>query len=552
MTVEAGTRADERVAGRVWVVRLDPYGRPSAGTVKLTCSRPGCPEERFPEGAAAGRRAAVEHVKQHLAQVRAAGGPRALASCVCRAADCAWHTADPTAPAHGRPKLLAGADRCGGAVVLSVYKDRAGRLWRIAETCTRCAALIPGCQILATAVPPARGTGTGQTVREPAFEHRRDGAAVGPREVVAFSDPAPSAIDAAPSPAVRQVPVPPARADAPAASRRVGHRQWGKIGQWVVPAELRPVDLRDELIDLGDAYRAYQARTSPDLAVLAALHQRKADAFTAWADATGDHALRRESLRAEKAAQETHRQRTGHLPAAPDAVAEAAAGVVDGPVVDRLLTPHQAVHARTVLDWAAAHAPAPDAGTRLAVLMLGLRAARSGTGNITGQDLAGWLADDAPQVLERLVTEGWLRLPGTVTAVMASRPEEPTAFTVPCLLPDRTSPFGFGKTTRSRISGWAQKVVSDRKLRKKKASAADRLLALHTAAHACPDGRLGRAQDDGLDLARVAAFSTLTAAQAAEHTGLLVAADWLTGTTVTGGRLFGQLAERVLPLGGLL
>ncbi|MHA6757260.1 hypothetical protein [Streptacidiphilus sp. PAMC 29251] len=39
---------------------------------------------------------------------------------------------------------------------MSVYTDRAGRLWRIAETCTRCAALIPDCQVLAAAVPPAR------------------------------------------------------------------------------------------------------------------------------------------------------------------------------------------------------------------------------------------------------------------------------------------------------------------------------------------------------------------------------------------------------------
>lgn len=189
---------------------------------------------------------------------------------------------------------------------------------------------------------------------------------------------------------------------------------------------------------------------------------------------------------------------------------------------------------------------------RLAVLMLTLRAARAGTGNITGQDLTGWLQNDAERVLEHLVADGWLRLPGTVAEVMASRSEDPTAITVPTLLPERPRPFSFGKTTRARISGWAQKAVGDRKLRKKKLGATARLLALYTAAHARPDGRLGPAEDGGLDLDQVAAFCVLTPDQVGEHAGLLVAADWLTEADTAGGRLRGQLTERVLPLGGLL
>ncbi|WP_052443169.1 hypothetical protein [Streptacidiphilus neutrinimicus] len=143
----------------------------------------------------------------------------------------------------------------------------------------------------------------------------------------------------------------------------------------------------------------------------------------------------------------------------------------DGPLVDYLLTAGQAAHAREVLDYAVAHAPLPQAEVRLAVLMLALRAARASTGNITGQDLTGWLGGDADQVLKRLVDAGWLRLPGTVDKVIASRTEDPTAFTIPELLPDRPWLLEFGKTTRSRISGWAQKVIGDRKLRKKKATA---------------------------------------------------------------------------------
>ena len=62
MAVEAGARQQERVAGWVWTVRLDPHGRPSAGAVKLSCSRPACADQRVPGGAAAGRKAAIGHV----------------------------------------------------------------------------------------------------------------------------------------------------------------------------------------------------------------------------------------------------------------------------------------------------------------------------------------------------------------------------------------------------------------------------------------------------------------------------------------------------------
>ncbi|GED83212.1 hypothetical protein [Streptomyces sp. 6-11-2] len=313
-----------------------------------------------------------------------------------------------------------------------------------------------------------------------------------------------------------------------------------------MPHDLEPDALRVELIELGDAFRAYQQRTEPDLAPLAELHERKARAFRQWADVSSDSSLRHEAHRAEKAAQTTremHENRGGQ-PAGDTAD--------DGPAVERLLTRNQAVHARTVLDYVAVHAPHPEAEVRLVVLMLTLRAARAGTGNITGQDLNGWLQNDAERVLQQLVAAGWLRLPGTVAEVMASRPEDPTAFTVPALLPDQPHPFAFGKTTRSRISGWAQKAVGDRKIRKKKLGAATRLLALYTAAHTHPDGQLGHLQDGGLHLDQVAAFCTLPPDEVAHHAELLVTADWLAVADTAGNRLRGQLAERVWPLGGLL
>ncbi|UQA91345.1 hypothetical protein [Streptomyces halobius] len=217
-----------------------------------------------------------------------------------------------------------------------------------------------------------------------------------------------------------------------------------------------------------------------------------------------------------------------------------------------LLDISAAVHARTVLEYVAVHSPDPEAEVRLAVLMLTLRAARAGTGNITGQDLTGWLQGDAERVLQQLVAADWLRLSGTVADVMASRSEDTTAITVPTLLPEQPRPFTFGKNNRARISGWAQKVVGDRKIRKKKLGATARLLALYTAAHTRPDDRLGHPEDDGLPVDQVAAFCTLPPEQVGENAELLIAADWLTEADTDQGRLRGQLTERILPLGGLL
>ncbi|UQA90748.1 hypothetical protein [Streptomyces halobius] len=544
MAVEAGTRQDERVAGRVWTVRLDPYGRPSAGAVRLSCSRPACTDQRFPGGAAAGRKAAIGHVNAHLAHIRAGGGPRGEAWCACRAADCAWHTPDPEAGRRGGTRP-AGAVRCGGPVVLTVYADRAGRLWRIAEMCARCAAATPNCRVLDTSPPPTRTApaGTAQAAKTP--DAQPAGGTVGAHAAAVFSDHGPSPA-ASSSPTAAPGPVPRARAASPGGASRPAKRR-GKIAQRTVPHDLEPDVLRLELIELGDTFRAYQQRTEPDLVLLAELHERKARAFALWADVSGDGSLRHEAKRAEKAAQTTrqmHDNRTGQ-------VADDTAGG-DGPVVERLLTRNQAVHARTVLDYAAAHAPHPQAEVRLAVLMLTLRAARAGTGNITGQDLTGWLQGDAERVLQQLVAADWLRLPGTVADVMASRSEDPTAITVPTLLPEQPRPFTFGKNNRARISGWAQKVVGDRKIRKKKLGATARLLALYTAAHTRPDGRLGHPEDDGLPVDQVAAFCTLPPEQVGEHADLLVTADWLTEADTDQGRLRGQLTERILPLGGLL
>ncbi|MFJ9341993.1 hypothetical protein ACIRP0_22230 [Streptomyces sp. NPDC101733] len=315
----------------------------------------------------------------------------------------------------------------------------------------------------------------------------------------------------------------------------------------MVPHDLRPEALRVELIRLGQAFRDYQERTEPDLALLARLHARKARAFTLWADITGDGPLRQEAQRAEDAARTTramHANRAGRTTG--EATRE------DTATTERLLARGHAVHTRSVLDYVQAHTPRPEAEVRLAVLLLTLRAARDGTGNITGHDLAHWLSTDAEQVLRQLVAADWLHLPGSVTDALTSRPENFTAFTVPTLLPEQPRPFNFGKTTRTTISGWVQKAATDRKVRQEKPGAALRLLTVYTAAHTRLDGRLGHTQGDGIPLDQAAAFCALSPEAVGEHADMLVNADWLAEAQVTQGRLHGRLAQRVLPTGGLL
>lgn len=139
--------------------------------------------------------------------------------------------------------------------MLTVYADRAGRLWRIAETCTRCAAATLDTQVLAVAVPPPRPA-TPDPGQTPIAMRERHGNAA---SAAVFSDTNTSPADRGSSLDAAPTLVPQARTVPSRVSRRVGQRQWGKIGQRPVPASLQPTVLRDELIELGDAFRAYQA-----------------------------------------------------------------------------------------------------------------------------------------------------------------------------------------------------------------------------------------------------------------------------------------------------
>ncbi|MFY1675598.1 hypothetical protein [Streptomyces sp. WMMC905] len=483
-------------------MRLDAAGRGSAA-VRISCSRPACAEQRLPS-AAAGRAAAIPHLKAHL---RAAPAPRPDAYCACKLDGC--HTHVPDTGRHTR----ADPWRCGGPVVLAVITDREGRWWKALECCSRCAAATPGAKTAATSQPSSP-----QTTDRPAPTATGTGAS-GPQ----FSDHQAAAGTSLPAP------------------RSGPSRRRPKIAQRVIPHDLRPVALRDELIELGDLFRAYQQRTEPDLELLADLQERKARAFTTWADVTCEGALRWEARRAEQAAAATrlqHQQRTGGI------------ADNDGPAVTRLLTvAPQWEHARSVLAHVADHSPLPGPEARLLVLMLTLRTAHTGTGNLVGQYVTALGLSDPEDLVEKLTGCGWLILPGTVGDLLASRPESPTPITVPSLVPreDLAGPFTFGKKMRPKLSGWAQKVISDKKFRKAKATAATRLLALTLATQTDASGRLGPG-GQGLALAALAAWVPVDSGELRQLVDQLTQADWLTDAALTDLHLTGQLTERVLPL----
>ncbi|MEW2071198.1 hypothetical protein [Streptomyces sp. NPDC007346] len=513
MTVEGTVSGlEERVAGRAWMVRLDPADRGGAA-VRVSCSRPACAPQVLPS-AAVGRTAAVAHLATHL---RAASGPRAEAYCACRAEECHTHVRS------DGPRDRAPASRCGGPVVLAVISDRQGRWWRGLECCARCAAAHPSAKVVATA-PAAAGPAPTAAARPAAG---RPPAPAGPQFSHAHV-PSPAAV------APREVPAP--RSAKPRRNRRTG-----KIAQRIVPHDLHPVALREELIELGDLFRAYQQRPEPDLAHLADLHARKAKAFTTWAEVTGETELRLEAQRAEQAAAAAllqHQQRTGLSPAG------------DGQGINRLLPGlTQWEHARTVLAHVAGHTPLPGPEARLMAVVMTLRSALTGTGNLVGQDVRGLPLTDPEELIGRLVECGWLSIPGTADDLLDSRPESPTPITIPSLTPDDSGqgPFGFGRKTRPKLSGWAQRVIGDKKLRKKKTGAATRLLALALAVRTSSDGQLGP-EGEGVDLAALTSWCAVAPDELEPLIEQLTAADWLEEAATADGRLTGRLTERVLPL----
>ncbi|MFE7753230.1 hypothetical protein [Streptomyces sp. NPDC057428] len=154
----------------------------------------------------------------------------------------------------------------------------------------------------------------------------------------------------------------------------------------------------------------------------------------------------------------------------------AAAAVVQTAATPFLLTHDQGQAARTLLAYVSA-LPLKDADAQLLAVVVAIRAARSGIGNITGQDLRALRLADAGAAVNALSVLGWQGQDGLLGDDLVT----PVGVSVPDLAdgPGRRLPFG--KVMRSRVSGWASRTVSAKPV--KKTSSAARLAALYLAAH---------------------------------------------------------------------
>ncbi|MGR3935262.1 hypothetical protein [Streptomyces sp. BRA346] len=142
-----------------------------------------------------------------------------------------------------------------------------------------------------------------------------------------------------------------------------------------------------------------------------------------------------------------------------------------------LLTTQQGEAARTLLSYVAS-LPLPGPDPQLLAVVVAIRAARGGVGNVTGTDLSALRLGDPRQAVEALRFLGWQM----DDAVFDSDPAAPPVpVTVPELARETDHPLPFGKNTRSRVSGWTTRALSAKPV--KKLPPAARLAGLFLAAH---------------------------------------------------------------------
>ncbi|MFJ4672716.1 hypothetical protein [Kitasatospora purpeofusca] len=122
-------------------------------------------------------------------------------------------------------------------------------------------------------------------------------------------------------------------------------------------------------------------------------------------------------------------------------------------------------------------------------MVVAIRAARSGAGNLTGTDVSALRLADPRGSVDALRTAGWK----VDDALLDGDPTTPVSVTVPDLAPRTDHPLPFGKTMRSRVSGWTTRTLTAKPL--KKLPPAVRLTGLFLAAHSTAR-RLGRIPTD--------------------------------------------------------
>ncbi|MEW2128440.1 hypothetical protein ACFWNC_19805 [Streptomyces sp. NPDC058369] len=165
-----------------------------------------------------------------------------------------------------------------------------------------------------------------------------------------------------------------------------------------------------------------------------------------------------------------------------------------------LLTPHQGEAARALLSYVAA-LPLDSVDAQLLAVVVAVRAARSGAGNITGTDLRSLRLEDPEGALAELAAAGW-EVPGQL---IGGDPDTPFGIVVPGMAPGPGHVLPLGKDARSRVSGWSMRTRLAKPVRK--GSSAVRLAALFLAAH-CSAELVGHAPDE-LPVACYGAVPTL-------------------------------------------
>ncbi|MFJ6011476.1 hypothetical protein [Streptomyces sp. NPDC092952] len=161
-----------------------------------------------------------------------------------------------------------------------------------------------------------------------------------------------------------------------------------------------------------------------------------------------------------------------------------------------LLSSQQGEAARTLLSYACSLAlPGPDA--QLVAVVVAIRAARGGVGNLTGADLSALRLGDAREAVHALRCLGWQ----IGDALFSNDPATPVPITVPDMARTDDHPLPFGKNVRSRVSGWTTRAMSAKPV--KKLPPAARLAGLFLAAHSTSK-LLGQIPPDFTDACRAA------------------------------------------------
>lgn len=141
-----------------------------------------------------------------------------------------------------------------------------------------------------------------------------------------------------------------------------------------------------------------------------------------------------------------------------------------------LLTNRQGEAARALLSYVA-ELPLATVDAQFLAVVVAIRAARGGVGNVTGTDVRSLRLEDPRRAVADLEAAGW-EVPGPL---VDGDQDVPVGIRVPGMNREADHPLPLGKGTRSRVSGWAMRARIAKPV--KKASPAIRLAALFLAAH---------------------------------------------------------------------